>query len=249
MANIEPLKESDIIKLLGTVNMYFLANEKTQPYLVNHYSSGVSSGKDAGRSLIRWFNMDEAEASADFAVDDYNAYQYNGSPLKQACWAVGGSKYNTKGGKYYEKATNFNCISIEMCSNNNAGKITYPNDPNYYFTDKTLNMAIKLNIYLMEKYRIPISRVIRHYDVNGKECPGIIGWNGNNETKWKHFLWCIEHKKTWDTQESSSQNTTKKKVWSVQIGSFENKNNADALLKKAKATYADAYIVEKEIAT
>ena len=32
----------------------------------------------------------------------------------------------------------------------------------------------------MKKYNIPLDRVIRHYDVSGKTCPGIIGYN--NET-------------------------------------------------------------------
>lgn len=29
----------------------------------------------------------------------------------------------------------------------------------------------------MKKYNIPIDRVVRHYDISGKHCPGIIGWN------------------------------------------------------------------------
>lgn len=92
-----------------------------------------------------------------------------------------------------------------MTSNNRTGKITYPNDSNYYFTTKTLNNAIRLNLYLMQKYNIPIDRVIRHYDVNGKECPGVIGWNGKCDADWKHFLWCIKNKKTWDTKETESK--------------------------------------------
>ena len=32
----------------------------------------------------------------------------------------------------------------------------------------------------MKRYNIPINNVIRHYDVSGKLCPGIVGWN--NET-------------------------------------------------------------------
>ena len=29
----------------------------------------------------------------------------------------------------------------------------------------------------MKKYNISVDNVIRHYDVSGKHCPGIIGWN------------------------------------------------------------------------
>lgn len=244
MADIKPFTDKDIINIFGEMNMYFLANTKKNPYLVNHYSAGVTSVKDSGRNLIAWFNKEEAEASADFVVDDENAYQYNQYPLKRGCWAVGGDKYKTDGGRLYGVATNFNCISIEMTSNNRTGKITYPNDANYYFTTKTLNNAIRLNLYLMQKFNIPIDRVIRHYDVNGKECPGVIGWNGNCDSDWKHFVWCIENKKTWDTKETE---TKPKKVYTVQIGSFENKDNAIKLLAEAKKTYSDAFIVEKEV--
>ena len=41
----------------------------------------------------------------------------------------------------------------------------------------------------MELYGIDADHVIRHYDVNGKCCPGIIGWNKDtgDESKWEAF--------------------------------------------------------------
>ena len=38
-------------------------------------------------------------------------------------------------------------------------------------------------------YGIPIENVYRHYDVSGKICPGVIGWNANSgdESKWQEF--------------------------------------------------------------
>lgn len=30
---------------------------------------------------------------------------------------------------------------------------------------------------LIDKYNIPLDHVVRHYDITGKLCPGIIGWN------------------------------------------------------------------------
>ena len=45
---------------------------------------------------------------------------------------------------------------------------------------------------LIEKYNIPKDHIIRHYDVSGKACPGIIGWNlahgSNSEKKYKDFV-------------------------------------------------------------
>lgn len=68
--------------------------------------------------------------------------------------------------------------------------MTNPNDDNWYFTDAALANAAKLGRYLMEVYGIPASRVIRHYDVTGKLCPGIKGWNlenGSDDKKWQTF--------------------------------------------------------------
>jgi N-acetylmuramoyl-L-alanine amidase CwlA len=53
----------------------------------------------------------------------------------------------------------------------------------------------------MKKYNVPKDRVIRHYDVTGKMCPGIIGWTDgityttsgtqtskrSNSTEWEKF--------------------------------------------------------------
>ena len=41
----------------------------------------------------------------------------------------------------------------------------------------------------MKKYNIPKDHLIRHYDVNQKHCPGIIGWNkeSGSEAKWISF--------------------------------------------------------------
>jgi N-acetylmuramoyl-L-alanine amidase CwlA len=73
--------------------------------------------------------------------------------------------------------TNYNSIGIEICSTNKTGKITYANDTNFYFTEATLNLAVEFTKYLMSKYSIDVNHIVRHYDVTGKLCPGIVGWN------------------------------------------------------------------------
>ena len=30
---------------------------------------------------------------------------------------------------------------------------------------------------IMKKFNIPIENVVRHYDITGKLCPGLLGWN------------------------------------------------------------------------
>lgn len=41
----------------------------------------------------------------------------------------------------------------------------------------------------MKEYNIPKDHLIRHYDVNQKLCPGVIGWNkeSGSEAKWINF--------------------------------------------------------------
>lgn len=179
----------NIIKQTGTHGLYSTGRGKDK-YLVYHYTAGVTSKKGSARATASWFANPKAGGTADFIVDDEEIVQYNPDPEKYSCWAVGGSAYGNKGGKLHGVATNHNCISIEICSSNKTGRVTNPNDDNWYFTDAALDNAAKLGRYLMEVYGIPASRVIRHYDVTGKLCPGIKGWNlenGSDDKKWQTF--------------------------------------------------------------
>ena len=179
----------NIIKQTGTHGLYLTGRGKDK-YLVYHYTAGVTSKKGSARATASWFANPKAGGTADFIVDDEEIVQYNPDPEKYSCWAVGGSAYGNKGGKLHGIATNHNCISIEICSTNKTGRVTNPNDDNWYFTDAALANAAKLGRYLMEVYGIPASRVIRHYDVTGKLCPGIKGWNlenGSDDKKWQTF--------------------------------------------------------------
>ena len=165
-------------------------NRNSIKYLVIHFTAGASSAP--GKSLGMKNTFENRESSADFVVDDLNIVQFNPDPYKYYCWAVGNSKTDIK---------NSNCISIEICSNIKKGRsLKYANTDGWYFTEDSLNNALKLAKYLMKKYNIPKDRVVRHWDVNSKNCPGLIGWNKgyiyddngkkigqNNENEWLKF--------------------------------------------------------------
>jgi N-acetyl-anhydromuramyl-L-alanine amidase AmpD len=160
-------------------------------YLVIHYTAGTTSRLGKAKDTCNVFKT--REASADFIVDDGSIMQYNPDPLKYYCWAVGdkGSSTNN-GGTYRGKAKNGNSIHIEVCSSMKpGGDWKTPNHDGWYFTTAVLNNAIKLAKILMKKYNIPSSKVIRHYDVTGKLCPGVPGWNlekgSYNEDQWLWF--------------------------------------------------------------
>ena len=159
-------------------------------YLVIHFTAGSSS--KPGRAKSAKHTFETSQASADFCVDDRDIVQFNPDPYKYYCWAVGKSKTDI---------TNSNSISIEICSNIKSGRsVKYANTDGWYFTKETLENAKKLAKYLMKKYNIPKNRVVRHWDVNHKNCPGIVGWNTgslyddngkkigqNNESEWLKF--------------------------------------------------------------
>ena len=177
-----------VIKQTGTANTTYFPGRKIK-YLAIHYTAGVSCSAGSASGCASWFANPAADGSADYICDERDLIQYNPDPKNRYCHAVGGSRYNTKGGRLYGIATNSNCISLEICSGNKTGRITFPNDPNYYFTTQVLAKAIEVTKYLMDLYGIPADHVIRHYDVNGKPCPGVIGWNADSgsEDKWNAF--------------------------------------------------------------
>lgn len=178
----------NLTKKTSTTNTTAKANRSIQ-YIVIHYTAGVTSLKLAAENTAAWFANASAKASADYIVDDDSVVLFNPDIKNRYTWHCGGSKYNTKGGSLYGVCTNSNSIGIEICSNNLTKKVTNPNDANWYYTEETLKNTTELVKQLMKDYNIPIENVIRHYDVTGKPCPGIIGWNADtgDESKWNAF--------------------------------------------------------------
>ena len=171
-------------------------------YLAIHYTAGSSSAPGKAKNMKSIWESTK-RASADFGVDDRDMVQFNPDPLNYKCWSVGDKKNPySGGGSLYGVATNSNTISIEICSNIKKGaSVSAANHEGWYFTEESLNNAAKLAKILMKKYNIPIERVVRHYDISGKLCPGIIGWNNavlynsvgkqldqkNNSNTWLEF--------------------------------------------------------------
>ena len=179
----------NIIECTNTANTTELKNRKIK-YIVIHYTAGITSRPGTAKSNARYFAKETTKASADFIVDDENIVQYNPDIKNRYCWHCGGSKYKTKGGSLYKVCTSANSIGIEMCSTNSAKKVTNPNDANWYFTDAVIDNCVEFTKKLMKEYDIKPDHVIRHYDINGKLCPGIIGWNEdtNDISKWQDFI-------------------------------------------------------------
>ena len=170
-------------------------SDRSIKYLAIHYTAGSSSTPGRARAVKHVF--ENRKASADFAVDDAEMVQFNPDLDNYYCWAVG----DKKGATCIADATNRNTISIEICSTLRKGTAAVPNHEGWEFTEAALANAARLAKILMRKYNIPIERVVRHFNITGKLCPGIIGWNTgfiyttdgrrtsqrNNSDKWEDF--------------------------------------------------------------
>jgi N-acetyl-anhydromuramyl-L-alanine amidase AmpD len=145
-------------------------NYKKNEYIVIHYVGAVSTAKNNADYYART----KLNASANYFVDENEIWQsvedYN------RAWHCGGGLQGKYGHTFHNICTNSNSIGIEMCvKKDKAG--------NWYFEENTVKNTIDLVKMLMQKYNIPIDRVIRHYDVTGKNCPAPYV----NETEWKKF--------------------------------------------------------------
>ena len=144
-------------------------------YIVIHYTGNNTDTAKANATYYK--NTNTRTAGSHYFVDATSVYQ-SIDDLRPA-WAVGGSKYSdcaaTGGGALYKTVTNANSISVEMCSTKGA------------ISAGTFANTVALTKALMAKYNIPASRVVRHFDVNGKHCPGYSSWMGKNPTEWVNF--------------------------------------------------------------
>ena len=212
-------------------------------YIVVHYTAGSTSKAGSALNTAVMFSNPSVYASADYIVDDETIVQFNPDVRNRFCWHCGDNKNMfSMGGKYYGKCTNANSIGIEVCSTNpNWQASDFANSKKWSFTDKVVNNAVELVKYLMQTYNIPIENVIRHYDVTGKFCPGIIGWNedSGNAKKWEQF----KARLTGTTTATTTANLTKADdiIYRVrksandaksQIGAYKNLDSAKALADK-----------------
>lgn len=235
LTQYDVVEEVDTVKINKNTNF---GTHNTSPrsgaikYIVIHY---VGATGDAKANVNYYNQRSTTSASADFFVGHAgDIWQYNPDPKSRYCWAVGGKKQSSKGGSLYGVATNANCISIEMCVKTKGGKGA--NSPDWYFTDATIEATIELTKYLMNLYDIPASRVIRHFDVNGKYCPGVVGWNSasGSESAWTSFKSKLSGGST-TKEETTTEMYRVRKSWAdakSQIGAYKVLANAKAMADK-----------------
>lgn len=236
------------IKKHTSYNKTNAAANRPLQYIVIHYTAGSTSRSGAAVNTADSWATGPYEGSADFVVDDELIVQYNPDLKNRLCWHCGdGKNYYSKGGSFYGKCTNYNSIGIEVCSTNrNYSPYDPANSPKWSFTNAAIEKAVELTKYLMQTYGIDADHVIRHYDVSGKLCPGIIGWNedSGNATAWQLFKSRLTGVSlTSQTTKTDKSSINSSILYRVQLGAFKNKSNASDLLGKVKLKgFNDAFI-------
>ena len=156
-------------------------------FLVYHYTANDGDTAEANGN---YFASHTVQASAHYFVDDDTVVC--SVPESMTAWSVGGEKWadcpQTGGGTLFGRCTNYNSISVEMCDTVRDGR--------FDFTEKTLENAAALGREIMARYGLDADHVVRHFDVNGKHCPGLAGWWGRDGGEWKKFKERLEENMT-----------------------------------------------------
>jgi N-acetylmuramoyl-L-alanine amidase len=152
----------EIRKLLIDKN-YTKDKKITPKYIVIHYTA--NPGASAYNHYV-YFNREYVGASAHYFVDTKEIVQILENNWYG--WHCGAKTYK------HPECRNSNSIGIEMCI-----------EKDWTLTEIVVDKTIELTKMLMKKYNIPVSNILRHYDVTGKNCPAPFV---QNPERWQNFL-------------------------------------------------------------
>lgn len=144
-------------------------------YIVIHYTGALGDAKEN----CNYFAGGNRNASAHYFVG-YDGAIWQSVEDKNVAWHCGAKSYK------HTECRNANSIGIELCVRKRNTASMGATDKDWYFEDATVEATAELTRYLMDKYNVPPSHVIRHYDVTGKICPNPYVYNTTAHT-WDEF--------------------------------------------------------------
>lgn len=195
----------EINKNITNINRTIMNNRKIE-YIVIHYVGAVSTAE----ANTKYFKSVNRQASAHYFVDDNSIWQCVED--KDAAWHCGGKLQGLKGHTYYKKCLNSNSIGIEMCCYKDInGKLD--------ISEKTTNNTINLVKDLMNKYNISTDKVIRHFDVTGKNCPAPFV---SNESRWNEFKKSLGGNYQPSTSDKENEKKARIKTWQIVMNNVYN---------------------------
>lgn len=146
--------------------------------IVLHYTASPKADAD---NIIRYFDnlkkqkkndgIPDTFASAHFAVDDTQIVQ--GIPEDEMAYEVGAKSYTEEALRRLSSYPNNCTIGIEMCI-----------DANGNISEKTFQNTVDLTVYLLQKHKLTVNDLWRHYDITKKICP--LPWV-RNPNEWERF--------------------------------------------------------------
>lgn len=169
------MKKPVINKLLTPYNFTDKNSEGRIKYIVIHYVGALGGAK----ANCQYYARQYIGASAHFFVG-FDGEIWQAVETEDIAWHCGASSYK------HAECRNSNSIGIEMCVRKKSTTSMGATDKDWYFENATVEAAAALTRYLMEKYNIPASHVIRHYDVTGKICPNPYVYNCTQHV-WDEF--------------------------------------------------------------
>lgn len=177
-------------------------------YIVLHYTG--NKGDTAKNNADYFATSNTRAAGAHFFVDKKGEI-WQSINIDRTAWAVGGKYSLTNGaGSYYGKCTNANSVSIELCD--------CCTETNWEQTK-----AVRQLVQYIQKKCPNAKTIIRHWDVNGKQCPAPM--TGKNNKKWKRFHSFLVNGYQFKGQvtkkaaiRSSGKVATKNKIGVAQVG-------------------------------
>ena len=148
-------------------------NRKNIDYIVIHYTGNTcDTAADNGKFFQRKQDGSRNGVGAHFFVGKKGAV-IKSIPMNRVAWSVGGFVTQKNGASaYYGKCTNKNSVNIELCSATKG------------FTNKQAE-AVRELIKYIRRYCPNAKTIIRHWDVNGKNCPAPMA--GKDNKMWKEF--------------------------------------------------------------
>lgn len=144
----------------------YLKSANSRRYIVIHNTANTATAKQEAMNC----HNNAGQSSFHYVLDGNEIY--SSVPVSYIAWSVGA----WSGCK--QLIGNSESISIEVCSNG------------VDFTSKQQNQLSELVKYLMRKFNIPKSRIVRHYDCHTghKRCPYAYSGTKANEAKWAKLV-------------------------------------------------------------
>lgn len=146
---------------LLTVNEYSRPGDKLETVsgIVIHFAGNPGASAEENRNYFESLRLKKTSKAGTHFIVGIDGSLVQCIPTEEVCNAVLGNK---------------DTISILYCHETETGELT----------EEAYEALVKLTAYLCEEYDLGKEQIIRHYDLDGSECPGYFAVN---QLEWEKF--------------------------------------------------------------